>query len=197
MRRSAAVLLSAVLLLALALSASAQGPPGPPGPTGPPSGPSDPTPTAAPEPTAVPTPQPTAAPGDDDSVGGDVATEAARINCSTNMVFNATPICLADDGENLHVYFIGDKSDAFPTGVAQAMALSSVGTLAKTNPAGSGNVVLWQGKNPVSGATVIISYLSDDRLLHFHTYTWDRHEEGWKPYIFVLDENNTVTPWQT
>ena len=129
-------------------------------------------------------------------MNGDMATETARTSCSTNMVFNASPVCVADANGELRVYFVGDGSDAFPTGVAQAMALSSIGTLAEKHPAGSGNVVLWQGNNPVSGATVIISYLSDDKLLHFHTYTWDRHYEGWKRYIFVVDENNKVTVWE-
>ena len=115
--------------------------------------------------------------------------------CSTDMMNGATPICVASNQYGLTVYYIGEPNDIYTSGVTQPMPYDDVDALAGMHPKGSGNVILHSGVNPVSGAAVTITYLADDELLHFNTYTWDNYYNAWKPYIFVVDEDNEVTIW--
>ena len=125
------------------------------------------------------------------------SSDGGGSDCSTDMVFLSTPVCVSLVGNEMQVYFIGDSNDAFPNGVAEEVVrIPGRAVLRTEHPSGSGNVLLWSGVNPVSGASVFISWLSDDRLIHFHTYTWDRYYTGWKPYIFVIDEANQVQLWE-
>ena len=94
----------------------------------------------------------------------------------------------ADGSFNYH--FIGDD------GVSTGPVLSPVRKLARKHQPGSGNVVLFNGKNTLSGAPVIISYLSDEQVVHVHTYYPDRHDGSMKPYIFVIDLDNEVSHWE-
>ena len=119
----------------------------------------------------------------------------ASSSCSTDMMSGATPICVASNQYGLTVYYIGEPNDIYTSGVTQPTAYDDVDALADQYPSGSGNVILYSGSNPVSGAAVTITYLADDELLHFDTYTWDNYFKTWKPYIFVVDENNDVTIW--
>ena len=117
-------------------------------------------------------------------------------DCTTEMVVASAPMCVSFAGNEMQVYFIGDTSDAFPNGVAEVVRIPGRTVLLTKHPSGSGNILLWRSVNPVSGAKVFISYLPGDRVIHFHTYTWDRYYKHWKPYIFVVDENNKVTLWE-
>ncbi len=114
------------------------------------------------------------------------------LNCPTCLNrHEATPVNVtigADDSFNYH--FIGDD------GVGSGPVLPPVPKLAKKHLPGSGNVVLFNGANTISGAPVIISYLSDEELVHVHTYYSDRHTGSMKPYIFVIDLDNEVSHWE-
>lgn len=94
----------------------------------------------------------------------------------------------ADGAFNYH--FIGDD------GVSTGPVLPAARKLARKHQPGSGNVVLFNGKNTQSGAPVIISYLSDEQVVHVHTYYPDRHDGSMKPYIFVIDLDNEVSHWE-
>lgn len=103
----------------------------------------------------------------------------------------ATPVNVtlgADGAFNYH--FIGDD------GVSTGPVLPPVPKLAKKHMPGSGNVVLFNGTNTLSEAPVIISYLSDEQVVHVHTYYADRHNGSMKPYIFVIDLDNEVSHWE-
>lgn len=115
--------------------------------------------------------------------------------CSTNMMDYATPICVKSELKRLVVYSIGDKSDEYPEGISKPTRYAHVDVLAKKYPTGSGNIVLYNGTNPITDAPLIISYLADDKLIHFDTYTWDRYYKRWKPYVFVVDRNDKVNIW--
>lgn len=103
----------------------------------------------------------------------------------------ATPvnITIGEDGA-FNYHFVGDD------GVSTGPVLPPVSKLARKHAPGSGNVVLFNGSNTISGAPVIISYLSDDKVLHVHTYYSDRHTGSMKPYIFVVDQDNEVSHWE-
>lgn len=220
-RQRIVVLAAAVVLVFVAGTAIAQGPPGggppplpgttpaptptPASPGGPGGGPPSPpgtTPTPAPTETPVPTPTlldtgvPPAtgmAPEKPKDMG---SSDGGGSACMTDMVVLSAPVCVSFVGKEMQVYFIGDKSDAFPNGVAEVVRIPGRAVLRTKHPSGSGNILLWSGVNPVSGAKVFISWLSDDRLIHFHTYTWDRYYKDWKPYIFVIDKANQVKLWE-
>ena len=117
---------------------------------------------------------------------------AGGLDCPTCLNrHEATPVNVtigADDAFNYH--FIGDD------GVSTGPVLPPVPKLAKKHLPGSGNVVLFNGANTISGAPVIISFLSDEQLVHVHTYYSDRHTGSMKPYIFVIDLDNKVSHWE-
>ena len=157
-----------------------------------------PTATHAPPPTHVPTPTPVdiPVPHANEKPKKMASSDDGGSDCTMDMVVVSAPVCASFVGKEMQVYFIGDKSDAFPNGIADVVRIPG-GTVLRTRyPSGSGNILLWSGVNPVSGAKVFISWLSDDRLIHFHTYTWDRYYKHWKPYIFVIDKANQVKLWK-
>ena len=112
------------------------------------------------------------------------------------MTTGATSVCVASDKWGLQVYFIGGQSDEYPYGITQATRYDDDDALAGMYPEGSGNIVLYSGANPVPGAALTISYLADDEPLHFATYTWDSYYKKWKPYIVVIDSDNSVKIWK-
>ena len=114
------------------------------------------------------------------------------LNCPTCLNrHEGTPVNVTiggDDAFNYH--FIGDD------GVSTGPVLPPARKLARKHQPGSGNVVLFNGENSLSGAPVIISYLSDEQVVHVHTYYPDRHDGSMKPYIFVIDLDNEVSHWE-
>ena len=114
------------------------------------------------------------------------------LNCPTCLNrHEAAPVNVTIGGDGAYNYhFIGDD------GVSTGPVLPPVRKLAKKHLPGSGNVVLFNGTNTFSGAPVIISYLSDEQVVHVHTYYPDRHDGSMKPYIFVIDLDNEVSHWE-
>ena len=119
-------------------------------------------------------------------------TVYASHDCSTCLIRHAaTPINItigADGAFNYH--FIGDG------GIATGPLLPPVQKLAEMHLPGSGNIVLYNGLNSISGAPVVISYLSNEQVIHVNTSYQDRHDGSMKPYIFVINQNNEVSHWE-
>ena len=119
-------------------------------------------------------------------------TVFAALDCSTCLVrHDATPIniTIGSDGR-FNVHFIGDG------GVATGPVLPSVQELAEKYSSEEGNIGLYNGANSFTGASVIISYLSGEKVVHVNTSYPDRHDGSMKPYIFVVDQNNEVLHWE-
>jgi len=116
----------------------------------------------------------------------------AGLDCATCLLrHEATPVNITIGGDGaFNTHFIGDG------GVATGPVLPPVRKLARKHSSDSGNVVLFEGENSISGAPVVISYLSAEQVLHVHTYYVDRHDGSMKPYIFVVDEDNEVSHWE-
>ena len=114
------------------------------------------------------------------------------LNCSTCLIrHEATPVNItvgADGAFNVH--FIGDD------GVASGPLLPPVLKLTKMHSPGSGNIVLFSGANPKSGAPVVISYLSTEQVVHVNTTYMNRHDGSMKPYIFVINQDNEASHWE-
>ena len=103
----------------------------------------------------------------------------------------ATPVNITIGGEGAFNYhFIGDG------GVTTGPSLPPVTELAEKHSPGSGNIVLYNGTNTVSGASVVISYLSTEQVVHVNTSYLDRHDGSMKPYIFVINQDNEVSHWE-
>ena len=119
-------------------------------------------------------------------------TVYASHDCSTCLIRHAaTPINItigADGAFNYH--FIGDG------GIATGPLLPPVQKLAEMHLPGSGNIVLYNGLNSISGAPVVISYLSYEQVIHVNTSYLNRHDGSMKPYIFVINQNNEVSHWE-
>ncbi len=118
------------------------------------------------------------------------ATAIAGSSCSVSLAGMDPPVCFSPSGVGFKLYFIGGK------GVSQGPQIPGVAELAEMNPKGSGNVVVYTGTNPMSGALVVIRYLSDDQLIHVHAGIWDSHHEAFKPIIYVVDGENNATRWE-
>lgn len=115
-----------------------------------------------------------------------------KLDCSTCLVRHAaTPVNITIGGEGAFNYhFIGDD------GVATGPQLKPVQELAEMHSPGSGNIVLYSGTNTVSGAPIVISYLSTEQVVHVNTSYMDRHDGSMKPYIFVINLNHEVSHWE-
>lgn len=119
-------------------------------------------------------------------------SSAGGLNCSTCLVrHEATPvnITVGEDGA-FNVHFIGDD------GLATGPLLPPARKLAEMHSPGSGNIVLFSGANPKSGAPVVISYLSTEQVVHVNTAYLNRHDGSMKPYIFVINQENKVSHWE-
>ncbi|MXX24717.1 MAG: hypothetical protein F4Z82_04615 [Caldilineaceae bacterium SB0668_bin_21] len=119
-------------------------------------------------------------------------TVYAALDCATCLIrHEATPINITIGGDGaFNLHFIGDG------GVATGPVLPPVKELIKLHAQDSGNVMLFKGTNSISGAQVMISYLSAEQVLHVHTYYPDRHDGSMKPYIFIVDQENEVSHWE-
>ena len=126
------------------------------------------------------------------STGTVFITVYASMNCPSCLVrHNGAPINITIGGDDAYnVHFIGDG------GVATGPFLPPTRKLAKKHSPGSGNVVLFSGTNTITEAPVVISYLSDEQVVHVHTYYADRHDGSMKPYIFVINQDDEVTHWE-
>ena len=114
------------------------------------------------------------------------------LNCPTCLVRHAAApvnVTLGADGA-FNYHFIGDD------GVATGPLLPPVQKLARMHAPGSGNILLYSGANPISGAPVVISYLSTERVVHVNTAYLNRHDGSMKPYIFVINQDNDVSHWE-
>lgn len=119
-------------------------------------------------------------------------TVYAALSCSTCLIrHHATPINISfgSDGA-FNVHFIGDG------GAATVPVLPPAKELVELHAQDSGNIMLFEGTNAISGAQVLISYLSVEQVLHVHTYYPDRHDGSMKPYIFIVDQENKVSHWE-
>ena len=128
----------------------------------------------------------------DSTYGTVYITVYAELDCSTCLVGHAaTPIHItvgADGAFNYH--FVGED------GVASGPVYPAVQELSEMHPQGSGNIVLYDGTNSLSGAAVVISYLSTEQVVHVNTSYLDRHDGSMKPYIFVINQDNEVSHWE-
>ena len=94
---------------------------------------------------------------------------------------------MCPSGEGLQYYFIGqDDAQSGPV-------LSSIAALAELHPAGSANVELYRGQNPMTSKEVRIDYLPEDNLLRISTYYEDTATSTDKPYVFTVDGDREVT----
>ncbi len=116
----------------------------------------------------------------------------AALDCSTCLISHAgTPVNITIGGDGAFNFkFIGDD------GVASGPVLPPVRELAEEHQSESGNIVLYEGLNTISGAPVVVSYLAADQVLHVNTSYLDRHNGTMKPYIFVIDVDDEVSHWE-
>jgi len=89
--------------------------------------------------------------------------------------------------DGYQIYFVG------PGGTQVGPYLSSVRSLSTSYPAGSSVVTLYDGRNPLSGKPIVITYLPDRRKIRVSAYYADMPLAVNKPYILTIDENDTVT----
>ncbi len=116
----------------------------------------------------------------------------AELDCATCLIRHAgTPVNITIGGDGaFNFHFIGDD------GVASGPVLPPVRELAEEHQADSGNIVLYEGVNSMSGAPVVVSFLSADQVLHVNTSYLDRHNGTMKPYIFVVNLDDEVSHWE-
>ncbi len=119
-------------------------------------------------------------------------TVYAELDCATCLIrHTATPINITIGGDGaFNIQFIGDG------GVSPGPVLPPVRVLSEKYLPESGNTVLFEGENSISGAPVVISYLSDEQVVHVNTSYMDRHSGTMKPYIFVINLDHEVSHWE-
>lgn len=119
-------------------------------------------------------------------------TVYSALDCATCLVrHTATPINITIGGDGaFNFHFIGDD------GVSTGPVLPAVKKLAGMYKPDSGNIVLYSGTNTISGAPVVVSYLSDEKVVHVNTSYVDRHNGSMKPYIFVIGLEHEVSHWE-
>ena len=147
------------------------------------------TPTGRTQPATAPTSTPTPA-------GGTLPTDAPTemqgaesfyLQSPCIVAHAATPaqLCLTTAG--IEYYFIG------PDGVATGPLLPTMSELAQTHTAVSPVVELYSGANPLSGKSVQVDYLPNEKVIRVSTYYADTPYSIDKPYIFTLNESYQVT----
>ncbi|MCY4082516.1 MAG: hypothetical protein OXF54_19905 [Caldilineaceae bacterium] len=207
-----AIILTLLLVAALAPVASAQNggdvgdnppppgitpdpaptdPPPPPGPTATPTATSDngmqpppPSPTATA--TATATPDNGMMNGDKDMMGPPSSHSWPPPNAIVRHA--ATPVQISAHGGALNVYIIA------PDGaVTSGPALASFSDLAEMHAMG-GAVELYSGVNAGSGKSILIEYLPDEMKIRVSTYYADKPPHDYnKPYVFTVDADHSVT----
>ena len=199
-----AIILSLLLIAALAPMASAQngdaGDQQPPPPTLPP----DPEPTDPPPPpgpTATPTsdngmtdpPPPTATPEGNGGMNGDedmMGTPSSHSWPPPNAIVRhaATPVQISAHGGALNVYIIA------PDGaVTSGPVIASISDLAEMHPGGAA-ISLFSGTNAGSGKSIMIDYLPDEMKIRVSTFYADKPPHDYnKPYVFTVDADHSVT----
>ncbi|MDE0340210.1 MAG: hypothetical protein OXI80_21240 [Caldilineaceae bacterium] len=150
----------------------------------PPLPPATPAPTRTPTPTPTPTPTATAASANHGAGAGDENGGSARLGIVSH---SATPVQLFVVDSGLQCWFIGPNG-----GARTGPALSSVSALAAAHPGGA-SVSLYDGQHPLTNKPVRIDYLPALRKIRISTYYADLppHQVD-KPYIFTVDQNNSV-----
>jgi len=137
-----------------------------------------PTNTPAPTSTAMPTATNTAMPR---------PAAAPRPSTPCIVTHAATPaqLCVTDQG--FQYYFIG------PDGVQTGPYLSSFSELAETQSLVQAVVELYRGTNPMTGKSVSIDYLPNEKVIRVSTYYADTPYSKNKPYIFTVNTSYEVT----
>ena len=211
-RSAIAIILTLLLVAALAPVASAQDPPDagdqqppPPGITPDPE-PTDPPPP--PGPTTIPTPDngtdppppptvtatATATP-DNGMMNGDkdgdmMGTPSSHSWPPPNAIVKhaATPVQISAHGGVLNVYFI-----AADGAVTSGPVIATVSSLAEMHTMGAA-VELFSGMNPGTGKSVDIHYLPGETKIRVSTYYADKPPHDYnKPYVFTVDADHSVT----
>lgn len=100
----------------------------------------------------------------------------------------ATPAQLIKAGEGLHYYFIGADGSA-----ATGPYIVSFAKLAEMHPTG-GAVSLFSGANPLTGKSVNIYYLADQKKIQVNTFYPASHDQynPHKAYNFTVDSSYSV-----
>ncbi len=212
-RSAIAIILTLLLVAALAPVASAQDvgdqpttipPPAPDPPVDP--APTDPPPPPGPTATATatsdngmpdpPTPTATATPdngmmngdkdGDMDMMGPPSSHSWPPPNAIVRHA--ATPVQISAHGGALNVYIIA------PDGaVTSGPVIASFSDLAEMHAMG-GAVELFSGINAGSGKSIMIEYLPDEMKIRVSTYYADKPPHDYnKPYVFTVDADHSVT----
>ena len=197
-----AIILTLLLIVALAPVASAQDVGDIPPPPAVPTDPVTPDPPPPPQPTATPTsdngmpdpPDPTAtATPDNGGMNGEedmVGTPSSHSWPPPNAIVRhaATPVQISAHGGVLNVYIIA------PDGaVTSGPAIASISDLAEMHPSG-GAISLFSGTNAGSGKSIMIDYLPDEMKIRVSTYYADKPPHDYnKPYVFTVDANHSVS----
>ena len=203
-RSTIVIILTLLLVVALAPIASAQAddePPSTPSPddavtatpgpnpdtdpgTDPP--PATSTPPANGTPPATGTPEPTATTMPDE--GPMMSSSHSWPPPNAIVKHAATPIQISSHGGALNVYLIG------PDGaVTSGPVLASFSALAEMHPSGDA-VSLFSGTNTASGKSVMIDYLPDEKKIRVSTYYADKPPHDYnKPYVFTVNADHKVT----
>lgn len=209
-RSAIAIILTLLLVAALAPVASAQNgdagdnqqPPPPalptdmPTPTPAPPGGVPPTPPKPPGDNGMtPTPTPTAPkpPGNGmmngDKDGDMMGTPSSHSWPPPNAIVKhaATPVQISAHGGTLNVYIIA------PDGaVTSGPVIASFSDLAEMHAMG-GAVELYSGMNAGSGKSIMIEYLPDEKKIRVSTYYADKPPHDYnKPYVFTVDADHKV-----
>ncbi|MDE0142922.1 MAG: hypothetical protein OXI80_15470 [Caldilineaceae bacterium] len=147
-----------------------------------------PTPAGGLQPANAPTSTPTPA-GEDLPADALTETQGESFHLQTPCIVAhaATPaqLCLTTAG--IEYYFIG------PDGVATGPLLPTMSELANTHTTVSLVVGLYSGANPLTGKSVQIDYLPNEKVIRVSTYYADTPYSIDKPYIFTLNESYQVT----
>lgn len=205
-----AIILTLLLIVALAPVASAQQdagdqnplPPPPEVPVDPvepepdPPPPPGPTATATPDngmPPEPPEPTATATPDNGGMMNGEkdmMGTPSSHSWPPPNAIVRhaATPVQISAHGGALNVYIIA------PDGaVTSGPTIASISELAEMHPSG-GAVSLFSGTNAGSGKSIMIDYLPGEMKIRVSTYYADKPPHDYnKPYVFTVDADHSVT----
>ncbi|MDE0068238.1 MAG: hypothetical protein OXO48_00885 [Caldilineaceae bacterium] len=126
-------------------------------------------------------------PGPDDTTAP-VVIPAPQIPDNRVVKHAATPAQLIKAGEGLHYYYIGADGSA-----TTGPYIVSFAKLAEMYPTG-GAVSLFSGANPLTGKSVNIYYLADQKKIQVNTFYPASHDQynPHKAYNFTVDSSYAV-----